>query len=46
MEKAKQLLNQKIAVKDVAEATGYSDALYFSKVFKKHFGYNPSEHPQ
>ena len=31
-----------IKIKDVAEAVGYTDALYFSRVYKKHFGHSPS----
>jgi len=31
------------SVSQIAEACGYNDPLYFSKVFKKHFGKSPSE---
>ena len=31
------------SVKDIAFSSGYSDALYFSKVFKKHFGITPTD---
>lgn len=30
------------SLKQIAEEVGYKDALYFSKVFKKHFGKSPS----
>ena len=30
------------SIKEVAEAVGFSDALYFSKVFRKHYGFPPS----
>ena len=30
------------AIRTVAEAVGYSDPLYFSKAFKKHYGFSPS----
>ncbi len=33
-----------LSVKEAASASGYSDALYFSKVFKKHFGCSPREY--
>ena len=31
-------------VSQIAEACGYSDPLYFSRVFKKYFGVAPSEY--
>lgn len=31
-------------VSQIAEACGFSDPLYFSRVFKKHFGVSPSEY--
>ena len=31
------------SIKEVAESCGYDDSLYFSKAFKKHFGYSPSD---
>lgn len=45
MNRAKELLgegNRKLA--DIAEAIGYSDGSYFSKSFKKFFGWSPSEY--
>ena len=45
MEKAKELLADKsLAVNEIALAVGYSDALGFSKIFKKHTGVSPSEY--
>ena len=35
--------NKKASVKEAAEACGFSDALYFSKAFKKKFGVTPSQ---
>ncbi len=48
MQKAKELLIQEsdIAVKDIAEKTGYNDTSYFCSVFKKHEGVTPSEFRQ
>lgn len=43
MKKAKELLGrggQRLA--DIAESVGYNDASYFSKSFKKFYGYSPS----
>ena len=34
------------SVSQVAEACGYLEPLYFSRVFKKHFGVSPSEYKQ
>ena len=48
---AQQLLSSGISIKfspytvsQVAEACGYSEPLYFSRVFKKYFGVSPSEY--
>jgi AraC-like DNA-binding protein len=30
------------SIKEVALSAGYSDPLYFSKVFKKFYGFSPS----
>jgi len=44
IEKAKRLLagHPHVEVKQVAAAVGYEDALYFSRLFKKETGLNPS----
>ncbi len=43
MEKARQLLGQGAAtVKEVAEATGFTDTNYFSRVFRRRWGISPS----
>lgn len=42
MEKAIGLLKNGESVADVAWAVGFEDSVYFSKVFKKHFGFPPS----
>ena len=46
MQKAKELLagNADIAISQIAEVTGYSDACYFSKCFKKYTGMSPSKY--
>ncbi|MEW9700249.1 response regulator [Paenibacillus sp. SI8] len=45
MQKAKELLGKgNIRLADVAELIGFSDPSYFSKSFKKFFGYSPSEY--
>ncbi|ADL53573.1 AraC family transcriptional regulator [Clostridium cellulovorans] len=44
LNKAKALLdNGELTVKAVAKSVGYDDAYYFSKLFKKYFGYPPSK---
>lgn len=44
MEYALELLEQDdLSIAQVAEEVGFEEASYFSKVFKKHFGYLPSE---
>ena len=43
--KAKELLKQgEISVKDIGSRVGYSDANYFSRIFKKNVGVSPSEY--
>ncbi|WNR46288.1 response regulator [Paenibacillus roseipurpureus] len=45
MHKAKELLGKgNIRLSDIAEQIGVSDPSYFSKSFKKFFGYSPSEY--
>ena len=43
---AKKLMqtNPDILLKDVAEMVGYTDAFYFSRVFKSHEGISPSQY--
>ena len=47
MQKAKTMLaagwTGEYSVAEVAESCGFSDALYFSRVFKKHYGCSPSD---
>lgn len=39
------LRTTELAVRDIAAAVGYADAQYFSKVFRKHIGMQPTEYP-
>jgi AraC-like DNA-binding protein len=42
--RARELLSTStLNVKEVAHKVGFSDALYFSRVFKQHFGMSPSD---
>ncbi len=44
MEKARELIViQKLAIKHVAQLTGYADVAYFYRVFKKYFGQTPGD---
>lgn len=43
MERAAELLRQGVSVTDVAERVGIANVKYFSTVFKKHFGIQPSK---
>jgi signal transduction histidine kinase/DNA-binding response OmpR family regulator len=44
MERAMELLkNDQATIAEVAYETGFSEPAYFSRVFKNHFGYSPSE---
>ena len=38
-----RLLQTDMRVKDVAHAVGYDDPLYFSRLFRRHYGCSPSE---
>ncbi len=42
--KAKQLLEQNIAIEKVAESTGFANASYFGKVFKKETTFSPNKY--
>ncbi|MEC4115087.1 tetratricopeptide repeat protein [Myroides pelagicus] len=42
LEEAVELLKDGESVADTAWAVGFEDSVYFSKVFKKHWGYPPS----
>ena len=37
------LLNSNLSIKKIAESIGYEDPLYFSRIFKKRYGYSPRE---
>lgn len=44
MERAKLLLTEALTVEQVAASVGFTDALYFSKQFKKWYGSSPTEY--
>jgi len=45
LQQAKQLLsNNSMRLTEIAEKVGYNDAGYFSKSFKRFYGYSPSEY--
>jgi two-component system response regulator YesN len=45
MEASKKLLeSNQYKISDIAELVGYTDAFYYSKRFKKMFGYSPKDH--
>ncbi len=44
MERAKLLLLEPLTVEQIASSVGFSDALYFSKQFKKWYGCSPTEY--
>lgn len=46
MERAKLLLGEPLTVEQVAASVGFTDALYFSKQFKKYYGLSPTEYRQ
>ena len=39
----KLLKEEEYTIQEVAALVGYSDPLYFSRIFKKHVGYSPSQ---
>ena len=41
---AKLLISQHMSVSEAAYATGYTDIVNFSRMFKKHFGMSPTEY--
>lgn len=43
MNEAAKLIKQQVPIQEVAYMTGFTDAKYFSTVFKKHFGVSPSK---
>jgi two-component system response regulator YesN len=45
MQKAKELLSRGSSrLANIAEQIGYNDPAYFSRCFKKYYGYTPSEY--
>lgn len=47
LRKAKDLLTTTdMSIKSISQQVGYSDAYYFSKLFKKYFGYSPNKFKQ
>jgi len=42
MTRARNLIQEKIPIKEVAVLVGYNDIYQFSRAYKKHFGYPPS----
>ncbi|MEO2737141.1 helix-turn-helix transcriptional regulator, partial [Clostridium butyricum] len=45
LQKAKDLLLEtEMPVKIIAQSVGYSDAYYFSKLFKKYYEYSPNKY--
>ena len=44
IQKAKALLLSDIPIKEIAELTGFTDQMYFSRVFHKKLGLSPSEY--
>jgi YesN/AraC family two-component response regulator len=45
MEKAREMLaSGTLSVKEVAARVGYANGNYFSKVFRRHCGFSPSEY--
>lgn len=46
LERAADMLHQGMTVTEVAEETGFINTKYFSTVFKKHFGIQPSKYAE
>lgn len=47
MEKSKKLLRQnKYKIGEISEMVGYGDVFYYSKCFKKMYGYSPKDFVQ
>jgi AraC-like DNA-binding protein len=48
LDNAKKLLDatdaNRLKIKEISEMCGFSDALYFSRVFKKHYGVSPRDY--
>ena len=45
MEASKRLLeSNQYKISEIAEQVGYSDVFYFSKRFKKSYGYSPKDY--
>ncbi|MGF7034766.1 AraC-like DNA-binding protein [Paenibacillus mucilaginosus] len=44
MEKARELMQGSLSIKEISYSVGYSDQLIFSRMFKKTFGYAPKEY--
>lgn len=45
LEKAIELLEEdRLSIKEIAQHVGYDDAYYFSRLFKRHYGYPPSQY--
>ncbi len=45
MKRAHDLAMERFPVKEIAHLVGYADIYQFSRAYKKHFGYSPSETP-
>ena len=43
LKKAKELLKEDMPISEVAYASGFNDHAYFSRCFKKTYGFNPSD---
>ena len=46
MQRAKLLIAEKRPLKEIAVSVGYADVYQFSRAFKRHFGYPPSQSPE